>query len=151
MTQLVRRPYPNLPAPWLGSTFDLRTPLGSLLQDMLPMEPSTPGYPTLDVDDEDKQVRVTAELPGTARGDVHIEVSPGGDALTIRGEKRREDKREERGVRVSERMYGSFERAITLPSRVDPDKAEASLEEGVLTVTMPKAEGAAGPRRIEVR
>jgi HSP20 family protein len=129
---------------------DPRTPVGTLFEEMMGLDPSAPTYPTADVEEDDNRVRVTAEIPGTARDDVNIEVSPGGDALTIRGEKRQEEERSERGFRTSERVYGSFQRSIPLPSRVNPDKAEANLDSGVLTVNLPKADGEAGPRRIQV-
>ncbi len=75
---------------------------------------------------------------------------PENNVLTIRGEKRQErEEKDERWHRY-ERTYGSFERSFTLPSTVDPERIEATAENGVLTITMVKAEKTR-PREIPVR
>lgn len=92
--------------------------------------------PSVDVVDTDKEIRVSAELPGMDEKD--IEVSLTGEVLTIKGEKKEE--REEKGKDYfrSERSYGSFLRNIPLPIEVDTTKVQASFKKGVLTVNMPK-------------
>ena len=92
-------------------------------------------WPSLEVNASDKEVRVSAELPGMDEKDVEVLVDDG--VLTIRGE--RQSETEDKGRRFSERYYGRFERSIALPYEVEEDKAEASFRNGVLTVTLPKS------------
>ena len=92
-------------------------------------------WPSLEVDASDKELRVSAELPGLDEKDVEVLIDK--DVLTIRGEKRSET--EDRERRFSERTYGRFERSIALPFAVEEDKAEASFKNGVLTITLPKS------------
>ena len=94
-----------------------------------------PASPSLEVNASDKELRVSAELPGLDEKDVEVLIDK--DVLTIRGEKRSET--EDRERRFSERTYGRFERSIALPFEVEEDKAEASFQNGVLTVTLPKS------------
>ena len=105
------------------------------------------GWPSVEVIDTDKDVRVSAELPGLDEKDVEVLMSDG--VLTIRGEKRSEV--EDKSRAFSERTYGRFERRIPLGWDVDEDKVNASFRNGVLTVTMPKsAKAAAKARRIAI-
>jgi HSP20 family protein len=94
-----------------------------------------PAWPSVEVVQSDKDVRISAELPGLDEKDVEVLVDD--DVLTIRGEKRSETEDQER--RFSERYYGRFERVIPLPFAVEEDKAEASFNNGVLTVTLPRS------------
>jgi HSP20 family protein len=94
-----------------------------------------PAWPSVEVVASDKDVRISAELPGLDEKDVEVLVDD--DVLTIRSEKRSETEDKER--RFSERTYGRFERVIPLPFAVEEDKAEASFHNGVLTVTLPKS------------
>ena len=94
-----------------------------------------PAWPSVEVVASDKDVRISAELPGLDEKDVEVLVD--NDVLTIRGEKRSETEDKER--RFSERYYGRFERVIPLPFAVEEDKAEASFNNGVLTVTLPRS------------
>lgn len=96
--------------------------------------------PRLEVVERENEYLVTAELPGLEEKDFQIEVH--GNVLTLRGEKRSETSTEEKGRHFSERVYGAFRRAIELPVEVSSDKASASFQNGVLTVTLPKAETA---------
>ena len=106
--------------------------------------------PRLHVAETDEAITVSAELPGMDEGDVEVDLAD--TLLTLRGEKRRESERGEGSARIVERSYGAFHRAVPLPPGVDPDKAEARFEKGVLTVTLPKtAEARARTRRIEVK
>ncbi|MBL8672901.1 MAG: Hsp20/alpha crystallin family protein [Alphaproteobacteria bacterium] len=92
--------------------------------------------PRVDVKETDKAIEVTAEIPGVDQKDVEVELADG--ALTIRGEKKAESKKEEKGWHVMERSYGSFYRAIPLPFDVDSAKVDAKFDKGVLTVILPK-------------
>jgi HSP20 family protein len=94
-------------------------------------------WPTADVSETDKTIEVSVELPGMDEKD--IEVSMSDDVLTIRGEKKTEIEKKEKGYYLSERSFGSFYRTIPLPAGVDTGKAEAQFKKGVLTITLPKA------------
>ncbi len=105
------------------------------------------GWPSVEVIDTDKDIRVSAELPGLEEKDVEVLMSDG--VLTIRGEKRSEVEDKDRAF--SERTYGRFERRIPLGWDVEEDKVNALFRNGVLTVTMPKsAKAAAKARRIAI-
>lgn len=107
---------------------------------------STMSWPSLEVSDHDRELRVTAEIPGMNEKDVELLIQDG--VLTIRGEKKSETSDKERGW--SERWYGRFERQIALPSGVEEEKAHANFRDGVLTVTLPKSAEAANSRRIPI-
>ncbi len=92
--------------------------------------------PLVDVKETKTDVVVKAELPGINAGDVDITVEK--DILTIRGERKAEDKKEEEGYHYVERSYGSFVRSLRLPGEVDETKTKAKYRDGVLTITMPK-------------
>jgi len=92
--------------------------------------------PALDAKESEDEVRITVELPGLEEKDV--EVSLKNDVLSIKGEKRSETKGGEKGAQWVERRYGSFRRAIPLPTDVDADKVKASFKSGVLTVVAPR-------------
>jgi HSP20 family protein len=96
--------------------------------------------PRLDVVDEDKAFRVTVELPGMTDKDVAVTVDD--RTLTIRGEKKEEKEKKEKDVFRRERAYGSFRRAIELPSDVDAAKIEAKFKDGILTIDLPKTKEA---------
>jgi HSP20 family protein len=108
---------------------------------------SSLGFPRVEVSETDKQITVEAELPGLEAKDVELLLQDG--VLTIRGEKRSES--EDKGRRVSERYYGSFERRIALPAEVQEDQISASFKNGVLTVSLVKSvEAAQKVKRISI-
>jgi HSP20 family protein len=94
----------------------------------------TRDWPSLEVSETDKEIRVSAELPGLEDKDVKVELANG--VLAISGEKKTET--EDKDRLFSERYYGRFERRIPVED-VDEDKISASFKNGVLTVTLPKA------------
>lgn len=95
------------------------------------------------------EVRVTAELPGVKREDLDITLE--NNVLTVSGEKKEEREEGEEGGRyhLMERRWGSFSRSFSLPGTVDPDRVEASFEDGTLTIRVPKTEEARR-RRISI-
>jgi len=104
--------------------------------------------PTVDIREDSEHVTIMMDVPGVRPGDVKISLE--NNVLTIRGEKQQvEDRKDERWHRY-ERSYGMFERSFTLPSTVDPEQIEATSDNGVLTVRIPKSEQAK-PREIQVR
>ena len=104
--------------------------------------------PSTDVTETDKDIEITAELPGLEEKDVQINVAD--NLLTIRGEKKAEKEEKDKNYRLVERSYGSFERTLDLPNGVNPDAIKASITKGVLTVTVPKP-APAQSKKIEVK
>jgi HSP20 family protein len=106
--------------------------------------------PSIDVTETDKEIEITAELPGLERNDVDISVDD--DVLTIRGEKKVEAKEEDKSknYHVTERSYGVFFRAIQLPAGVDPASIQATMSNGVLKITIPKP-AKSEPKKIKVK
>jgi HSP20 family protein len=96
------------------------------------------GWPSVDVEETEKDYRVTAELPGLEERDVEVLLHDG--ILTVRGEKKFES--ENRNRTYSERFYGRFERHITLDRDIDDSAVNATFENGVLTVIVPKSAAA---------
>ena len=109
---------------------------------------TTTRHPAVEVFESKDGVKIVAELPGVKSEDVKLSLE--NNLLTIRGEKKREAEERNERVQRYERSYGSFERAFVLPNTVDGDKITADYQNGVLTVSLPKAERAR-PREIPVR
>lgn len=108
------------------------------------------GWPTADVSESDKAIEVTVELPGMDEKDIDVSVTE--DILTIRGEKKSETEKKEKGYYLSERSFGSFHRSIPLPASVDTSKVDAQFKKGVLTITLPKTpEAQEKIKKISVR
>jgi len=108
--------------------------------------------PYIDVTETDDGVHVEAELPGLTEKDIELTLSPEGDALTIKGEKKVEREQRGRGVYRAERAWGSFVRTLDLPSPVIQDKVDAKFKNGVLTVKMDKSpEAKKAQRKIPVK
>jgi HSP20 family protein len=101
--------------------------------------------PAVDIAEHDDEYIVRVELPGVSKDDVKIVMQE--SMLTIRGEKKREMDSKGSNYRKVERSYGSFQRSFTLPSTVKGEKIEATFKEGVLSISLPKAEEA---RRKEI-
>lgn len=95
--------------------------------------------PKVDVSETDKDIQVTADLPGIDEKDIEVTLSDG--VLTIKGERKaeKEEKDEKKSYHRVERSYGLYSRSISLPGEVEEDKVKASFAKGVLTVTMPKS------------
>ena len=94
--------------------------------------------PFIDVVETDKEVTATAEMPGLEKGDIKINLTE--DRLEISAEIRQDEEKKEKGYVYKERRSGSYYRAISLPSTIDPDNAKATYNNGVLQITMPKTE-----------
>jgi HSP20 family protein len=104
--------------------------------------------PALDISERKDAYVVTVEVPGVNPDDLDITLEDG--LLTIQGERQFTQESTEQQFHRVERRYGSFRRSITLPSQVQADAIEASFENGVLEVVVPKAEEAK-PKKISVK
>ena len=104
-------------------------------------------YPAVDLLEESGHYTITAELPGLKAEDVKITLAE--NVLTVEGEKKEEREREGRNYHRVERSQGRFRRSFALPGGVRADRVKAASRDGVLTITVPKAEEAVA-REIEV-
>ena len=106
--------------------------------------------PSIDMTEAEKEIMITAEMPGLERKDVEISVED--DVLTIRGEKKveREQDDKNKNYHLTERSYGVFYRVLQLPPGVDPSAVQASMSNGVLKITIPKP-ARSEAKKIEVK
>jgi HSP20 family protein len=104
--------------------------------------------PAVDMYQTDDEVVVRAALPGFKADEVQINIT--GDVLTLRGEVKQQEEKKEKAWHIREHRWGSFERSIALPTEVTADKAVADFENGILTITLPKAEEVK-PKTISVK
>jgi HSP20 family protein len=110
---------------------------------------ATPAWaPALDISERKDAYLMTVELPGVKLDDLQITLEDG--LLTIQGERHFADDSSEQQFHRVERRYGAFRRSITLPTHVQADAVEATVEDGVLQIMVPKMEEAK-PKRIQVR
>lgn len=136
-------------ADWILSRFDptmsdfdggLPTGMGSFI-------------PRLDTSDEGDSIKITAEVPGI--DDKNLDVTVTDDLVTIKGEKNDEHSKSKMGdknMQTIERSYGSFQRTVSLPCKVQSDKAEASLKNGLLTISVPKSHIVQSPaKKLTIR
>lgn len=108
----------------------------------------TSGMPAIDMYQTDNEVVVKASLPGIKADDVQINMT--GDVLTIKGEMKQTDESKAKNYHIREQRWGAFERTVQLPIAIVSDKAKAEFENGILTVTLPKAEEVK-PRLITIK
>ena len=102
----------------------------------------------VDIYEKDDALVVKAELPGVGKEDLDVRVEDG--VLTLQAERKRGTEVSEESSYRMERVYGSFTRSFTLPTTVDASKVAATYKDGVLEVTVPKAE-TAKPKKVEIR
>jgi len=148
--EVKKRPQTETPVPEMWSSFRGETDrlfdrfvrgfgLPSL-RSMADFEPPWRSFifsaPPIDMSEDDKAYKISAELPGLDAQDVEVSVS--GDKLVLKGEKRQEQEEKNKNYYHSERTYGSFQRSFELPASVDRDKIAADFSKGVLTITLPK-------------
>ena len=94
--------------------------------------------PNVDVEEDEKLIRVKAEVPGIDEKDLDVKIEDG--ILTISGEKKEEKKEEKKNYIFSERKFGSFSRSIGLPEGIKTDKINATFKKGILNIEIPKDE-----------
>ena len=106
--------------------------------------------PPIEISEDDKAYKITAELPGLDAKDVELTVTD--DTLVLKGEKRQEKEEKTKNTYMSERSYGEFRRSFLLPENTDRDKLAADFSKGVLTITLPKsAKAEKAAKKIEVK
>jgi len=104
--------------------------------------------PAIDMFQTDDEIVVKAALPGMKSDEVQINIT--GEVLTLKGEVQQNQEMEEKAWHMHEQRFGSFERSIALPTDVVADKAKADFENGILTITLPKAEEVK-PKTISIK
>jgi HSP20 family protein len=141
-------PYQSSPVAQLRDEFD------SLFDRFLarwaePFEEASRGrFWAADVEDNDQEVVVKAEVPGFEPGELDVQVS--GNVLTVKAEKKEERKSKEGNGHYEEQRFRTFHRSVTLPAGINPDQVEAHCKNGLLEIHVPKSEQAKG-KRIQVK
>ena len=133
---------PSLLWPTFGRLTGLQDEMDRLLE--MPLQAWAPA---LDVHEDKDGYTVRVEVPGMKREDIVVSLQDG--ALVVSGERKEEKITGDTEVHRQERYYGKFSRALTLPTAVAGDKVKAAYKDGILTVTLPKAEEAK-PKQIDV-
>ncbi|KPL15983.1 hypothetical protein AMJ74_00055 [candidate division WOR_3 bacterium SM1_77] len=103
--------------------------------------------PILDIEENNGNIVVKAELPGMKKEDIKVTVKD--NMLSVSGERKQEKETKDKMYHRIERCYGKFNRTVMLPSEVDADKVKAAYKDGILNITLPKPESAK-PKQIEV-
>ncbi|MFO7840029.1 MAG: Hsp20/alpha crystallin family protein [Desulfosalsimonadaceae bacterium] len=153
---MINRRFFDWPGSEMRSYFDELDRLRRQIERMVPArEPGTrfamPGrgvFPLVNLTEDKDNYYLRAELPGVKAEDLNIEATA--DSISISGERKLPEENENARFHRRERNAGRFSRAVTLPSQVDSDKISANMANGLLTITVPKAESAK-PRQIEIK
>ena len=109
---------------------------------------SAPSYPAINIWTNDEGMLISAEMPAVHPNDINIDVNA--DALSISGDRKPDDVAKEAIFHRRERSFGSFSRTIQLPFMVDTNKVEANFRDGVLMISLPRAE-ADKPKKITIK
>ena len=104
--------------------------------------------PPVDIFEKDDHLVIRAEIPGVQKEDMYVGIE--NSVLTLHGERKQETEVKEENAYRMERVYGTFTRSFTLPTTVDGAKVTATYKDGVLEVTVPKAE-TAKPKSVEIK
>ena len=125
--------------------FNMQREVGRLFDDMMnrPLVGTRSGdgwFPPVDIEEQADAFVVEMDLPGIKNDEIKITME--NNTLSIRGERKQEQTQEEPSYHICERRFGVFQRAFTLPQGVDGAKIRAAFKDGVLTITLPKAEQA---------
>jgi HSP20 family protein len=135
----------------MNEIMSLRQAMDQLFNDAYTRPVSLSGVsasPAIDLYQDNDNVVVKAALPGLKAEDVEISVTA--DMLNLRGEYKQESEKKDATYHIREQRYGSFERSVRLPTDVQTNKAKADFEDGILTVTLPKAE-TVKPKMISIK
>jgi len=140
--KLVQYQRPGLAWPTLGRLASLQDEIDRLFE-----APALAWAPALEVQEDKDNFSVRVEVPGLRREDIDVSLQEG--SLVISGERKVETLPEGTEVHRQERYFGKFSRVLSLPAAVAASKVKAAYKDGILTVTLPKAEEAK-PRQIDV-
>lgn len=124
--------------PWrpFREAVSLRDAMDRLFEDSVITPRGLSAMPRIDIKDKKDSIEVNAELPGLTEDEINVEISDG--VMTISGEVKKEEEKEDEGYYYKESHSGSFSRSFTLPADVQEDKATAEMEKGILKVSIPK-------------
>ena len=145
MANMTRKP--------IGNLFNLHNEMGRLFGDLLSSQENdvdtenASWIPTVDISESENTYEIHAELPGVTENDVNISVTD--NLLTIKGEKNVQENTHNKNYHRVERRYGSFKRSFTLPRLVNTSEIKAGFKDGILSLTIPKAEEAK-PKEIQI-
>jgi len=131
-------------------TNSFRKEMGRLFEDLWPESVSSwssSWSPACEIEEDDGHFLITAEMAGIPKDQIKIELRD--NQLLISGERHQGTKRKEGGYRYSERRFGKFQRAFSLPTGIDADHVEANYEDGILRLFIPKTDSAK-PRQIKI-
>ena len=103
--------------------------------------------PRIDISETDNEYKIEAELPGINQKEIDVKID--NNILTIKGKKEDIKEEKEKNYHLRERYYGAFQRSISLPNNIEPEKIKASFENGVLNISVPKSDKRA-PKKIEI-
>lgn len=133
---------------------DINKLFGSLLSDSFAektLAKKVQWNPRVELKETPKEFVLTADLPGCNKNDVHVSLH--NDILSVKGERKVEENKNDEKYHFSERFYGAFERQIHMPENlVDKEKINAKFENGVLNIVLPKVvEAQNEPKKIEIK
>ena len=103
--------------------------------------------PRIDISETDSEYKIEAELPGINQKEIDVKID--NNILTIKGKKEDIKEEKEKNYHLRERYYGAFQRSISLPNNIEPEKIKASFENGVLNISVPKNDKRT-PKKIEI-
>lgn len=132
---------------WAQPFRDIDSLFEEMLNRRLPTEAAALA-PSFELTEDEKSYVAKFDMPGIRKEDIKVDLS--GDQLTVRAERTEEKKSEDKRTRYSEISYGSYVRSFTLPGTVEESKIEAKLNDGVLTLRLPKSQAAA-PKKIDIQ
>ncbi len=105
-------------------------------------------FPAVDISEDDDQYLISAEVPGMDKDNITVEIKE--KTLTIKGEKKTEEKKEGRKYHRVETHYGSFERSFYLPDNIDEESVKASFKNGVLKLSIPKVKEESAVKKVDI-
>ena len=103
--------------------------------------------PRIDISETDAAYKIEAELPGINQKEIDVKID--NNILTIKGKKEDIKEEKEKNYHLRERYYGAFQRSISLPNNIEPEKIKSSFENGVLNISVPKNDKRT-PKKIEI-
>lgn len=113
-----------------------------------PQQPASPAF-KVDISEDENAFHIEAEMPGLKKEDISLGVEE--DVLTIKGERKQENEEQDKNYHRIERTYGSFSRSFNLGEMIDQESIDASFENGILHVSLPKAQQVRRTKEITIK